>query len=44
LENKYRNNSTDEINVLEKIYKSNNIFERFPLRGKTPQFRRKEWF
>jgi hypothetical protein len=41
-ENNYRNNFTDKRNVLENIYKSNNIFEKFPLEGKTPQFRRKK--
>ena len=32
--NIYRNNSTDKRNDLEKVYKSNNIFEKFPLEGK----------
>ena len=31
-ENIYRNISTDKRNVLEKVYKSSNILERFPLR------------
>jgi hypothetical protein len=44
-DNNLRNNSTDKRNVFfKRVYKSNNIFERFPLGGKTPQFRRKEWF
>ena len=44
-ENNYANKSTDKRNVfLERVNKSNNIFEKFSLGVKTPQYQGKEWF